>query len=121
MQKKLYQVDYYEGGAWHNYLCVGGYDRDVEQREYLSFLAEGRRIPKSLFKLTNISEVDGYHIKLISPREWAKEVAKKTLRQRKWREKKKLEAEEAEKAKAAKAAEKASKKKKKDEKGESNT
>lgn len=76
MTMRMYQVDYYENGAWHNYLCAGTSRKYIEQREYLSFLAEGRRINKNFFKVHRIETVDGYFVKLMSPKTREKEFAK---------------------------------------------
>lgn len=86
MALRMYQVDYYEGNAWHTYLCVGSARKDVEQREYISFLAEGRRIPKHLFKVHRVKTVDGYYVKLISAKTYEKEYEKRRLMNEKQKE-----------------------------------
>ena len=98
MTMRMYQVDYYENGAWHNYLCAGTALNQIEKQEYLSFLAEGRRIPKRLFKVHRIETVDGYFVKLQSPKTRAKEFAKYRHKEDLRKERNKRKAEEAEKA-----------------------
>lgn len=91
---RMYQVDYFEDGQWHMYLCAGTALKKIEQREYLSFLAEGRRIPKKLFHVHRIEKVDGYTVKLVSPRTAEKERAvyeKSQARRKANRKKKELE------------------------------